>query len=113
MAFSTILLTINSGEQHSNIANIRNSRAAFMTLVANDLTSCQMFLQTGTQANSASLKRMDVMPTNTGSATTNWIWWVGVGSRQIFLPTVGPFLRFETSVLQADNRSLGLVVGGL
>lgn len=72
-----------------------------------------MFLQSGTQANSASLKRLDFMPTNTGSVSANLVWWVGVGSRQVLLPSVGPFLRIETSVIQADNRSLGLVVGGL
>jgi hypothetical protein len=107
---STIILTISSGSVVSNIADCRNGRGLF-TLVANALTSCQLFLQCGTQASSASFRRVDVAAP-TGS-TAAWVWGVGSGDRAIGLPSAVGFLRVETSVAQADNRSLGLIVGGL
>lgn len=106
---STIRLTINSGFQHSDVAGLRQERGSVMTLVANALTSCQLFLQVGTSINSSDLKRVDLM----APPSSNWVWSVGAGDRAIPLPAVGPFLRIETSVLQSDNRSLGLVVGGV
>lgn len=109
---STIFLTINSGNQHSEgFANVRNAASGMLTLVAPAMTSCQLFLQCGTQANSASMKRVDFM--NSGGSSSNWVWSLGVGDRAIPLPLVGPLLRIEASVAQADNRSLSLIVGGL
>lgn len=107
---STIILTINSGSQHSDVAFLRRASGG-MTLVSPSLTSCQLFLQTGIQANSAALKRMDRF--DASGVSSNWVWSVGVGNRAIPLPTVGSHLRVETSVAQADNRSLSLIVGGL
>lgn len=108
---STIIITISSGQVVSNIADVRNGRGLF-TLVANALTSCQLFLQQGTQANSASFKRVDFFNHSAGVSST-WVWSVGSGDRAIPLPGIGGFLRLETSVAQVDNRSLGLIVGGL
>lgn len=41
---SVINLTVPSGFQHSNIADLPNFNG-FCTVVANALTSCQLFLQ--------------------------------------------------------------------
>lgn len=114
-AFSNISLTINSGSAFSDIADIRKS-TGLCCLVANALTSCQLFFQIGIAANSASLKRADNSDAGPTDTTSTLVWSVGIGDRALEVGKMlsgANFFRVETSVTQTDTRSLTISLGNL